>query len=131
MKEVQKIIEKAGFAAGSGMPLGGFYFFANNKETDAAYVAVARGRMAMPGFMALDIMFRRNADAEKMEKARELLIAGYDVAFFKTEETARCLLWRLTLRKKDEQPEKEAEKDESAPAPKKKKSTKTKKTEKK
>lgn len=127
MKEVQKIIEKAGFSAGSGMPLGGFYFFANNKSADAAYVAVARGRMAMPGFMTLDIMFNRNADAEKMDKAREMLVAGYDVTFFKTEETERCLLWRLTLRKKAAEEVKEA--PAPAPAPKKKKSTKTKKNE--
>ena len=127
MREVQKIIENAGFATGSGMPLGGFYFFAHNKAADAAYIAVARGRMSMPGFMTLDIMFNRNADAEKMDKAREMLVAGYDVTFFKTEETARCLLWRLTLRKKAEEEVKEA--PAPAPAPKKKKSTKTKKNE--
>lgn len=129
MKEVKKIIENAGFATGSGMPLGGFYFFAHNKDADAAYIAVARGRMSMPGFMTLDIMFNRNADAEKMDKAREMLVAGCDVTFFKTEETARCLLWRLTLRKKAAEEVKEAPAPAPAPAPKKKKSTKTKKNE--
>lgn len=125
MKEFQKLIEKAGFSTGSGMPLGGFYFFAKNKERDAAYVAVSLRRMAMHGWMSLDVMFGVKADAGKIADAEKIVRGAYNFTMFKTDEARGMKIWRIVCRKKEAE---EAVEEDPAPAPKEKKSTKTKKS---